>query len=99
MAEPEPQSGEDAHARPKRRRLWRRFVVGFLVVFVGMSLFPILFYDGRTARQTMVWHYYVLEIQQKNEFNRRYWANERQLECGSYNGGATFCNLRRGGDN
>jgi hypothetical protein len=48
----------------KRRRLWLWFIVGFVVVFVGMALgWPMHFYDGRSVRQARLWQYYLLEIQ------------------------------------
>lgn len=48
---------------PPRRRLWVWFVIGFVLVFFGLAIaYPMHFYDGLTVRQTMLWHYYILEI-------------------------------------
>jgi hypothetical protein len=52
-------------APPKLRvRSW--FLAGFLLGFLGIALaVPALFYDGRSVRQTWLWHYYLLEIRQQ----------------------------------
>jgi hypothetical protein len=48
----------------ERRRLWLWFMIGFAVIFFAMALvWPMHFYDGRTARQAWLWQYYLLEIQ------------------------------------
>jgi hypothetical protein len=44
-------------------RLWIWFVVGFLVVMVGLLFYPMYFYDGRALFAVPVWRYYALEIQ------------------------------------
>src|SRR6266446_6211756 len=51
---------------PKRRRLWLWFFVVFLVVFLGLALvYPMSFYNGRSVRDTVLWKYYILEVQQE----------------------------------
>jgi hypothetical protein len=51
---------------PKRTRLWLWFAAGFLVVFFGLAAaYPMHFYDGRSVRQTVLGHYYLLELQQE----------------------------------
>ncbi len=48
---------------PRKRRLWRWFSFGFGIVFLVMALgLRMNFYDGRSVRQSRLWHYYVLEI-------------------------------------
>jgi hypothetical protein len=55
-------STENQH--PRHRRLWLWFTVGFGLVFLVMALvWPMSFYDGQTVRQTLLWQYYLLEIQ------------------------------------
>src|SRR5437867_3457844 len=47
---------------PKRRRLWRWFLTGFLIVFLALAIvYPMDFYDGRSVRLTRLWQYYLLE--------------------------------------
>lgn len=44
---------------------WRWFMLGFVIVFVGMALvWPMHFYDGHGLRQMRLWQYYVSEIRQ-----------------------------------
>jgi hypothetical protein len=39
--------------------------LGFLVAFIGVLLmYPMYFYDGRGAREAVLWRYYLLEVQQ-----------------------------------
>jgi hypothetical protein len=59
-----PSTSASEQRTKKRRRLWLWFIVGFVVVFVGMALvWPMHFYDGRSVRQASLWQYYLLEIQ------------------------------------
>jgi hypothetical protein len=59
-----PRPVRDADQRPpKRRRLWLWFGITFLIVFFALAFYPMAFNDGRVVRQTMLWHYYLLEMQ------------------------------------
>jgi hypothetical protein len=55
---------EDEQPAKKGPRLWLWFVLGFLIVFVGLALlWPMHFNDGRSLRQTWLWQYYMLAIE------------------------------------
>jgi hypothetical protein len=48
-----------------KRLLWRWFAAGFVIAFVGLAVvYPMDFYDGRAVYKTVLWRYYLLEIQQ-----------------------------------
>ena len=63
MAEMDRSAAESPVAPAPRTRLWRWFVVGFLLVLLGIACLPMEFYDGRAVYQTFVWRYYLFEIQ------------------------------------
>jgi hypothetical protein len=49
---------------PKQKTFWRWkwFVLGFLLVFVGLMFLKIEYYDGHAVMATKRWHYYWLEM-------------------------------------
>jgi hypothetical protein len=51
---------------PTRRRHWRWFFAGFLILFAGLLLlYPVHFYDGRAVYETKLWRYYQLAFRQQ----------------------------------
>jgi hypothetical protein len=49
------------------RRLWKWFVAGFLLAFLGLAIvYPVTFYDGRAMYEVRLWRYYLLELQQQS---------------------------------
>jgi hypothetical protein len=65
-------------------RLWLWFIVGFLLVFIGLAAaYPIHFFDGRAVYATKLWHYYFLEIRQA-------WSASGNLGPTSGNAGAAL---------
>ncbi|MFN9181890.1 MAG: hypothetical protein ACK6DS_00695 [Planctomycetota bacterium] len=45
-------------------REWGGFAAGFLAVYLAIALFwPMPFYDGQFVRRTVLWQYYLLEMQ------------------------------------
>jgi len=58
------QNGNRSQAKAARRGLWRWFLAGFAVVFVGMSLaitmYPLL-PSGRGVFSCPLWRYYLVE--------------------------------------
>lgn len=65
---PDKPLNQDAHVeRAPKRSLWPWFVVGFLIVFVGMSAVVTMYPmdpSGRAVVECKLWEYYLIEFLQ-----------------------------------
>src|SRR5438874_1970062 len=66
MSDTSTETAQQVSPADGRGRVWKGFAIGFLAAFVGLAIFlPMLFYNGVAAYQTRLWHYYILELQQR----------------------------------